>query len=199
MRDRPFPFSAGRSTIPPMLTEVQPEAALSLRATDDFVRSQVRWPVDARDDSPMAVVLAERDSELEVAHALCAEAGFVVLALRTAELDVATIAVEWAADHGPQLGADPERLLVAGGRLAAAAALHARDEGWPPLSRQLLIGPGLGGWPLRAASLAGLAPATVVNAPGYAARLRAAGVDVDELLLEEPLSFDWIRRLRHRP
>jgi hypothetical protein len=39
----------------------------------------------------------------------------------------------------------------------------------------------------------------VLNAPAYAARLRAAGVDVDELILDEPLSFEWIRGLRDRP
>lgn len=182
-----------------MPMEVHQEAALSLRGTDDFVRSRVSWPVDAPDGSPMAVVVAERDSELAVADALCAEAGYVVLTLRTAALDVATIATEWAADHGPQLGADSERLLVAGGRLAASVALHARDEGWPPLSRQVLIGPGFAGWPVRAASLEGVAPATVVNAPAYAARLRAAGVEVEESLFGDPLRFDRIRGLGSRP
>jgi hypothetical protein len=178
-----------------MRTNVQLDASLSLRAPRDFVRPRVSWPPGARDGSAMAVFLGEPDSSLEVADALCVEAGFVVLALRTDAFDVAAIAVEWAADHAKQLGADPDRLLVAGGRLAAAAALHARDEGWPPLSRQVLIGPDLTGWPLAAASLAGVAPATVVDAPRYAARLRAAGVEVDEPSADRPTNFEWVRGL----
>jgi len=174
-----------------MSTTAHLDAGLSLRAPRDFVRSRVSWPPDAPDGSPMAVFVADIDSGLEVADALCLEAGYVVLALRTDELDVATIAVEWCGDHAGALGADPERLLVAGGGLAAATALHARDEGWPPLTRQLLIGPDVGGWPAAGVSLAGVAPATVVDAPAYAARLRAAGVEVDE----PPMSSDWIRCL----
>jgi hypothetical protein len=181
--------------MPAMPVKVQLDASLSLRTPRDFVRPRVSWPPNGRDGSPMAVFLAEPDSTLEAADALCVEAGFVVLALRTDAFDVAAIAVEWAADHAKQLGADPDRLLVAGGRLAAAVALHARDEGWPALSRQVLIGPDLTGWPLAAASLAGVAPATVVNAPRYAARLRAAGVEVEELFADRPTSFEWVRGL----
>jgi hypothetical protein len=181
--------------MPAMPTHLRLDADLSLRAPRDFVRPRVSWPADTRDGRPLAVFLGDPDSSLEAADALCVEAGFVVLALRTDAPDVATIAVEWAADHARQLGADPERLLVAGGRLAAAAAVHARDEGWPPLWRQVLMGPDLTGWPLAAASLAGVAPATVVNAPRYAARLRAAGVEVDEVLPDPATSFEWVRGL----
>jgi acetyl esterase/lipase len=140
----------------------------------------------------MAVFLADIESSFAAADALCHEAGFVVLALRTDDPEVATIAVEWAGDHARQLGADGGRLVVAGGRLAAAAARHARDEGWPPLERQVLIGPDLdsGG------DLGGLAPATVVNAPIYAQQLRRAGVPVQELLDDPPMSFDWVAGLR---
>ena len=63
------------------------------------------------------------------------------------------------------------------------------------LSRQVLIGPDLTGWPLAAASLSGVAPATVVNAPAYAARLRAAGVEVEELFPDRAMSFAWVRGL----
>jgi hypothetical protein len=172
---------------------VQREAALSLRAARDFVRPRVSWPVDVDDGNPIAVFLWDGDSCFDAADALCSEGGVIVLALHTAALDVATIALEWAGDHAGLLGGDPDRLVVAGGGLAAAAALHARDQGWPPLSRQLLIGPDRSGWPPASASLAGVAPATVVNAPGYASRLRAAGVEVEELSLEEPMRFDWVR------
>jgi hypothetical protein len=167
------------------------EADLSLRSAREFVRPRVLWPPDAEDGQPVAVLLWERDSVHEVAEALCIEAGVVVLALQTTDLDVATVALEWAGDHAGLLGADPDQLIVAGGGLAARAALHARDEGWPPLSRQLLFGPERSGWPPADAALAGAAPATTIDAPIYAARLRDAGVEVEELPLAAPMSFEW--------
>ncbi len=179
-----------------MTTLAQREADLSLRAADDFVRSRVIWPPDPEDGSPIALFLWKRPSVYEMAEALSVEGGMVVLALQTTALEVATIALEWAGDNAASLGADPGRLFVAGGGLAATAALHARDEGWPPLARQLLFGPERSGWPPADASLAGAAPATVVDAPAYAARLRAAGVEVEELPLAARMSFDW---LAHTP
>jgi alpha/beta hydrolase fold len=193
MRDRPFPFVARPSTIRAMPTLLQREADLSLRTAHDFVRPRVIWPPDPEDGSPIALFLWERESVFEAAHALSVDAGVVVMALRTTALDLATIALEWVGDHAQLLGADPDQVLVAGGGLAARAALHARDEGWPPLARQLLFGPERAGWPPASASLAGAAPATVVDAPGYASRLREAGVEVEELALAEPLRFDWLR------
>jgi hypothetical protein len=192
MRDRPFPFVASPSSIPAMPTLLPREADLSLRTAHDFVRPRVIWPPDPEDGSPIAVFLGERESVFEAAQALCVEGGVVVLALKTTALDVATIALEWAGDHAGLLGADPDRLVVAGGGLAATAALHARDQGWPPLARQLLFGPERSGWPAAGASLAGAAPATIVDAPAYASRLREAGVEVEELALAEPLRFDWL-------
>lgn len=54
-------------------------------------------------------------------------------------------AFEWAADNAGELGVDPERIVVggdsAGGNLAAAVALMARDRGGPALAAQLLIYP----------------------------------------------------------
>lgn len=53
----------------------------------------------------------------------------------------------WAVEHAAELGADPHRLAVvgssAGGNLAAATVLRARDVGGPAISFQLLIYPGL--------------------------------------------------------
>ena len=171
---------------------VQREAALSLRTAHDFVRPRVIWPRDPEDGGAIAVFVWERECVFEAAHALCLEAGVVVLALQTTALDVATIALEWAGDHAAVLGADPDQLVVAGGGLAAQAALHARDEGWPPLVRQLLFGAERSAFPPPGASLAGAAPATVVDAPDYASRLRAAGVEVEELSVAEPMRFDWL-------
>jgi acetyl esterase/lipase len=53
--------------------------------------------------------------------------------------------LEWAFEHAGELGIDPGRMLLAGssagGGLAAAVALMARDRGGPPLAAQLLIAP----------------------------------------------------------
>ncbi|EMA35652.1 alpha/beta hydrolase [Halobiforma nitratireducens] len=57
-------------------------------------------------------------------------------------------ALEWAAENAPDLGADPERIVVAGdsagGNLAAATALFARDHDGLEPAYQLLIYPSTG-------------------------------------------------------
>ena len=54
-------------------------------------------------------------------------------------------ALVWAAEHATEFGGDPDRIVVggdsAGGNLAAAVALMARDRGWPGIAAQLLIYP----------------------------------------------------------
>jgi acetyl esterase len=61
-----------------------------------------------------------------------------------AAVDDCYAALRWVAAHGGEIGADPARLAVggdsAGGNLAAAVALLARDDG-PPLAGQLLVYP----------------------------------------------------------
>ncbi|MBA9001924.1 alpha/beta hydrolase [Thermomonospora cellulosilytica] len=51
----------------------------------------------------------------------------------------------WTAEHAAELGIDPERIIVAGvsagGGLAAAVALMARDRGGPELAGQMLVCP----------------------------------------------------------
>jgi hypothetical protein len=179
-----------------MTTLASREADLSLRAAGDFVRLRVIWPPDPEDGGAIALFLWERPSVFEMAEALSVEGAMVVLALQTAALDVATVALEWAGDHAASVGADSDRLFLAGGGLAATAALYARDGGWPPLARQLLFGPERSGWPPTNVALAGVAPATVVDAPVYADRLRAAGVDVEELPVAARMSFEWPARMR---
>ncbi|MFC8717426.1 alpha/beta hydrolase [Kitasatospora sp. NPDC057198] len=139
-------------------------------------------------------------------------------------------ALDWIARHAPQLGLDPGRIAVggdsAGGNLAAALTLLARERGGPAIRHQLLVYPNTDhrlpppgadedpalfnrhsvAWywshyladpadganplasPLRAPSLAGLPPATVITAEydplreqgeQYAEALRAAGVPVE--------------------
>ena len=62
-----------------------------------------------------------------------------------AAFDDAVAALSWVAGHAAEFGGDPSMIAVgggsAGGNLAAAAALSARDSGGPKLSLQVLIYP----------------------------------------------------------
>ncbi|MDL4819156.1 alpha/beta hydrolase [Actinomadura opuntiae] len=62
-----------------------------------------------------------------------------------APFEDAWAATVWTHENAPALGADPGRIAVgggsAGGGLAAAVALRARDEDGPPLAFQLLLYP----------------------------------------------------------
>ena len=64
-----------------------------------------------------------------------------------AQFDDAYSATAWVADNADRLGVDPSRLAVvgdsAGGSLAAAVALAARDHDGPDICCQVLLYPGL--------------------------------------------------------
>jgi acetyl esterase len=72
-------------------------------------------------------------------------------------------ATTWAHEHAAELGADPDRLIVAGdsagGNLAAVVALMARERGGPPITRQVLVYPVI--------DAACDAPSYTENAEGY--------------------------------
>jgi acetyl esterase len=89
-----------------------------------------------------------------VCRALANRAGCAVLSVEyrlgpehrfPAAVEDAWAATAWAASHAAELGADPERLAVAGdsagGNLAAVVALQARDSGGPRIAFQYLIYP----------------------------------------------------------
>lgn len=99
-------------------------------------------------------VLCGLDSHDGAARALCREAGAVVISVDyrlapearfPAPVEDAGAAVRWAAAHIAELGGDTDALAVAGdsagGNLAAAVTLAARDRGGPRIAFQLLIYP----------------------------------------------------------
>jgi hypothetical protein len=99
-------------------------------------------------------------------------------------------ALHWAGEHAGELGADGDRLLVAGGARAAMLALAARDAGWPVLRRQLLVRPDFTRQDGMPDDVAGAPPTIVIcgardDGSRYAARLRAAGVEVQEVRDDE--------------
>ncbi len=81
-------------------------------------------------------------------------------------LEDAYAATCWTAEHAAELGIDPARLAVAGdsagGNLAAAVALVARDRGAPPLRFQLMVYP-----VLDSSSRRNEYPSKAENATGY--------------------------------
>ena len=213
----------------PGIDALQRVADLRLRGAS-AMPVRVRWPTGPRMVGPLAVFLPDLDpqngadpADDELCRRLCAGVDAVVLCapLRSARLGLsdsslerAASVLEWSADHAAELGADPNRLLLAGSGAGAAAAvvlaLRARDRGWPRIARQLLVLRGDGSCPGESCAAAqsaideqpmstGVAAPAIVAAPegrcGRAAeRLRARGIDVDEHPLEE-LESVW-RALR---
>jgi len=152
-------------------------------------------------------------------HELCAGVGAVVLCAPWATsgvggsdspLERAAGVLEWSADHAGELAGDPDRLLLAGSGAGVAAcvalALRARKRGWPRITRQLLVLCASASRPsaVREAARSAIsdlpddvevaaAPATVAVPGGRptrcAERLRARGIAVDELPLEDVVAL----------
>ena len=161
-------------------------AELHLRGSAGPLQTHILWPRSGPATPPVAVLCPGGGPAGEdLGHALCG-AGLLLVTVPSAKsaADVAGV-VEWVGDHGVELGADPGRLLVAGaGRgaeMAAAVAIHVRDQGWPPISLQVLVEPEFARFP--ADDLARIAPAVIVGEGGgrYVERLRGSGVHVAEL------------------
>jgi acetyl esterase len=125
-------------------------------------------------------VLGNLDTHDAICRALCAGADCVVVSVDyrlapehrfPAALDDCLAAMRWAAAHATEIGADPARIAVAGdsagGNLAAATALCARDEGEPELRGQVLIYPSVS-YP------SPLSPSYIENAEGYGMTREAA-------------------------
>jgi acetyl esterase len=100
-------------------------------------------------------VIGDLDTHDDHCRQLCHEVGAVVLSVGyrlapehpfPAGYEDCLAAPRWAAEHVAGLGGDADRIAVAGdsagGNLAAAVTLAAREEG-PPLAAQLLLYPGV--------------------------------------------------------
>ena len=113
-------------------------ADLRLRGS---ARVRVTWPPATPVAPALVVYLASGDAEP------CLDTSAIVLAVHltpgAAAFDEARETLEWAADHGAQLGGDPRRLILAADHraagLVAALARHARDRGWPPIERTVQV------------------------------------------------------------
>lgn len=99
-------------------------------------------------------VIGDLDTHDETCRLLCAETDCLVVAVdyrRAPEhpfptpLDDCYAAFNWVHDHASALQVDTDNVLVggdsAGGNLAAAVSLRNRDEGGPPIARQVLVYP----------------------------------------------------------
>jgi acetyl esterase len=117
-------------------------------------------------------VLGSIDSHDSTVRSMCRASGAVIVSVgyrlapeaRFPEpADDAYAALCWAAEHAGELGGDPDALLIAGdsagGNLAAACTLMARERGGPSLAHQLLIYP--------STDPAGDTESRRVNAEGY--------------------------------
>jgi len=120
---------------------------------------RVYWPSEAA-ALPMLLwfhgggwVMGSLDQSDAVCRRLAERAGAIVISVdyrmapedaAPASFDDCYAATAWAAEQASELGGDASRIAVggdsAGGNLAAAVALHARDHG-PALAHQLLVYP----------------------------------------------------------
>ncbi len=131
---------------------------------DGEVPVRIYWPTSAGggdDRAPGIVyfhgggwVICDLDSHDATCRRLSNAIGAVIVSVDyrlapehryPAAVDDCFAATRWTAEHADELGIDAERLGIAGdsagGNLAAAVALMARDRGGPPLASQLMIYP----------------------------------------------------------
>ncbi len=99
-------------------------------------------------------VVGDPDSEDVTSRGLCRRVGAVVVSVDyrlapehsyPAAADDCYAALEWLVQHADELGADPDRLAVAGtsagGNLATVVCQMARDRGGPKIAHQVLFCP----------------------------------------------------------
>lgn len=126
---------------------------------------RIYWPAAPADSrrSPLLLfyhgggfALGNLDTHDTICRRLCVQGDMIVVSVDyrqppehkfPAAPEDCYAALCWAAGEADRLGADPQRIAVAGdsagGNLAAVVALMARDRGGPPLTYQALIYPGV--------------------------------------------------------
>ena len=177
-------------------------ATLRLRFGSTLLQAQIYWPSNSVASAHALALLLANRTKLQSAHnadllGRGLSAGADVVVLRVPDRAQCLAALTWAADHADELGGQADRLMVAGagpsGAHAARLAIIARDKGWPVVQRQVLVHPQFTVGCPPPARVVGVAAATIVSgtrthdhARRYAARLKRAGVEVDEL--REPYS-----------
>jgi hypothetical protein len=144
LHDRPFRLPAGGASLAGVIV-----ADMTLRFGSLRVPTTVHWPRGAV--VSLALVLTDELSPTDPALESCVVVGLAGGIPGSIEL----MALQWVSDHLRELGAEGDRMLVAGGARAARLALATRDSGWPVRRRQL--------------------------DGGHAERLRATGIEVYEV------------------
>jgi acetyl esterase/lipase len=142
-----FPFRASALHDPGMSNAwvLSQDAELHLRGG---VRARVTWPpATAAARPPLLVLVPPRGerADADLCRELAVRIPAVVLAAAPGTFGAAREALEWGADHAAELGADPDRIVLAGEHrgapVVAALARHARDRGWPAIAHVVLIDP----------------------------------------------------------
>jgi acetyl esterase len=112
-------------------------ADLQLRGSTSPLPVRVYWPGQAAAQPVPLLVFCMVGAGAEAScRSLSEDLGLLVLAVSCPTgAQNGTTALEWAAEHAAELGADPGRLLIAGegagSGVAAAVASQARAAGWP--------------------------------------------------------------------
>lgn len=147
-----------QTALPPVVASVR---NLSIDLPGRTIGARLYTPEGARRAAPLVLyyhgggwVICSVDTHDPLCRALARESGVAVLSIEyrlapetpfPGPLDDCYGALVWAAAHAADLGIDASRLAVAGdsagGNLAAAVAIRARDEHGPALRHQLLIYP----------------------------------------------------------
>ena len=151
-RGRPNPLEAAPEAVGSVIARAIPgpggPIAVRIYRPKDPLRAALvyfhggGWVVgslESADASCRAIANRSRCVVISVDYRLAPESKF------PAAVDDAYAALKWVAQNAPELRVDPERVAVggasAGGNLAAAAALLARDRGGPKIAFQLLTVP----------------------------------------------------------
>ena len=151
----------GAAVVPLDMTGLASADDITVGGAEGDLPARVYRPAEAAGNGPVIVffhgggwVIGSIQSHDNTAGRLAAETGCTVVSVEyrlapehkfPAPLEDAYAATAWVAEHAGDLGVDASRLAVAGdsagGNLAAAVCLLARERGGPALAYQLLIYP----------------------------------------------------------